>query len=129
MRIINTNLLLISLLFVINCTSISEKIVVTDNLKVQQPTLKLNINPYKLKVDFSNESVESTVSKDAFILFKFFLLRDKSILNDAIEKAILDNNGDGFYLTNAKITDSSSFLSSKKEAIVQGKIIKFSPSK
>jgi hypothetical protein len=103
--------------------------VVTDNLKVQQPTLKLNINPYKLKVDFSNESVESTVSKDAFILFKFFLLRDKSILNDAIEKAILDNNGDGFYLTNAKITDSSSFLSSKKEAIVQGKIIKFSPSK
>jgi hypothetical protein len=129
MRIINTNLLLISLLFVINCTSTSEKIVVTDNLKVQQPTLKLNINPYKLKVDFSNESVESTVSKDAFILFKFFLLRDKSILNDAIEKAILDNNGDGFYLTNAKITDSSSFLSSKKEAIVQGKIIKFSPSK
>ncbi len=128
MKIISINLFLISLLFVINCTSTNEKIVVTDNLKVQQPALKLNISPYKLKVDFSNESVESSVSKDIFILFKG-LLNDKSILNDAIEKAISDNNGDGFYLTNAKITESSSFLSSKKEATVQGKIIKFSPTK
>lgn len=121
------NLLLFTL-FVINCTSTSEKIVVTDNLKVQQPTLNLNINPYKLKVDFSNDSVESAISREVFFAFKF-LESNKGILNDAIEKAIYDNNGDGFYLTNAKITDSSSFLFSKKEATVQGKIIKISPLK
>ena len=122
------SLLLTITFFVINCSSTSEKIVVTDNLKVQQPILNLNINPYKLKVDFSNESVESSISRDIFIAFKF-LDSDKNILNDAIEKAILDNNGDGFYLTNAKITDSSSFLFSKKEAVVHGKIIKVSPLK
>jgi len=172
MRLILTTIITILSLFVINCSSVEEKIVSTDNLKIDQPTLNVNITPYKIKAEFSNESVETTLSRNYIVgysnnegtndnffrravsfltsttlpiydvvFFPFphvrkfrkdlneFIAGDKDMIDTAIAKAIRENNADGFYLTSAKITDSGILWFWTREATIQGKIIKFSPSK